>query len=215
VRTRAPAGRGHVPKGTPPLGTCPMNVPGCSRLSSIRGMPHDCRPRCLQRTRTTHRASRSPDAWHAPPPACCPCLHAPRGLSSPCVLSPDPVTTPGCPVLGECVRGGARPHCPVASRGAYPQDPLTAARRPRSARTRTAPCPAAAPGDLPLAPAHVPAASAHRPAQHPVDDAPTLEPASRHRRGRVGALRGRHTATTYQSSHRHVPRASHGTAGRA
>jgi hypothetical protein len=34
-------------------------------------------------------------------------------------------------------------------------------------------------------------------------------------RGRVGALRGRHTATTYQSSHRHVPRASHGTAGRA
>eukprot|EP00966_Prymnesium_polylepis_P315791 7296494-Prymnesium_polylepis.1 len=26
---------------------------------------------------------------------------------------------------------------------------------------------------------------------------PTLEPASRHRRGRVGALRGRRTATTY------------------
>eukprot|EP00966_Prymnesium_polylepis_P257314 5944169-Prymnesium_polylepis.1 len=34
-------------------------------------------------------------------------------------------------------------------------------------RTCTAPCPAAAPVDLPLAPAHVPAASAHRPAQHP------------------------------------------------
>ena len=95
----------------------------------------------------------------------------------------------------------ARPHCPVAPRGAYvPPRPshcrLTAARRPRSARTRTAPCPAAAPDDLPLAPAHVPAASAHRPAQHPADDASTLEPASRHRRGRVGALRGRHTATT-------------------
>eukprot|EP00966_Prymnesium_polylepis_P100973 2338220-Prymnesium_polylepis.1 len=29
------------------------------------------------------------------------------------------------------------------------------------------------------------------------------------------ALRGRPTATTYQSPHRHVPRASHGTAGRA
>ena len=65
----------------------------------------------------------------------------------------------------------ARPHCPVAPRGAYvPPRPshcrLTAARRPRSARTRTAPCPAAAPDDLPLAPAHVPAAPAHRPAQH-------------------------------------------------
>jgi hypothetical protein len=41
------------------------------------------------------------------------------------------------------------------------------------------------------------------------------EPGSRHRRGRIGALRGRHTATTYQSSRRHVPRARHGTAGRA
>ena len=28
------------------------------------------------------------------------------GLRPPCVLSPDPVTTPGCPVLGGCVRGG-------------------------------------------------------------------------------------------------------------
>eukprot|EP00966_Prymnesium_polylepis_P185869 4308609-Prymnesium_polylepis.1 len=53
--------------------------------------------------------------------------------------------------------------------------------------------------DLPLAPAHVPAAPAHRPTQHPADDASTLEPpASRHRRGRVGALYARtaHTATT-------------------
>ena len=199
MRTRAPAGRGHVLKGH----ATPRNVPGCSRLSSIRGMPHDCHPRCLQRTRTTHRVSPpppSPDAWHAPPPACCPCLHEPRGLSSPCVLSPDPVTTPGCPVLGECVRGGARPHCPVASRGAYPQDPLPAARRPRPARTRTAPRPAAAPDDRPLARAHVSAAPARWPAQHPVDDTPTLEPASRQAtqaRRRVGALRGRHRATTY------------------
>ena len=101
-------------------------------------MPHDCRPRCLQRTRTTHRVSPpppSPDAWHAPPPACCPCLHAPRGLSSPCVLSPDPVTTPGCPVLGECVRGGARPHCHRTPRGLHPPcvlspDPVTTPGRP-------------------------------------------------------------------------------------
>eukprot|EP00966_Prymnesium_polylepis_P156572 3617596-Prymnesium_polylepis.1 len=67
-------------------------------------MPHECRPRyCLQRTRTTHRVSpapSSPDAWHAPPPARCPCLRAPRGPSSPRVHSPDPVTTPGRPVLG-------------------------------------------------------------------------------------------------------------------
>ena len=89
--------------------------------------------------------------------------------STPCVLSPDPVTTPGRPVPGGCVRGGRQTALPRRAAGCvlYPQDPLTAARRPRSARTRTAPCPAAAPGDLPLAPAHVPAASAHWPAQHP------------------------------------------------
>eukprot|EP00966_Prymnesium_polylepis_P230131 5325002-Prymnesium_polylepis.1 len=52
------------------------------------------------------------------------------------------------------------------SRGAYPQDPLSAARRPRAARTRTTPRPAAAPDVLPLAPAHVPAAPVHWPAQH-------------------------------------------------
>eukprot|EP00966_Prymnesium_polylepis_P005757 131291-Prymnesium_polylepis.1 len=47
----------------------------------------------------------------------------------------------------------------------------------------------------------VPAAPTHRPAAaHPDDDPQTLEPASRHRRGRVGALRGRHRATTYLSS---------------
>ena len=37
-------------------------------------------------------------------------------------------------------------------------------------------------GSTELRPAHVPAAPAHWPVQHPVDDAPTLEPASRHRR---------------------------------
>eukprot|EP00966_Prymnesium_polylepis_P307976 7117398-Prymnesium_polylepis.1 len=60
-------------------------------------MPHECRPRCLQRTRITHRVSpppRSPDARHAPPPARCPHLSMQPGLSSPRVLSPDPVTTP-------------------------------------------------------------------------------------------------------------------------
>ena len=41
------------------------------------------------------------------------------GLSPPRVLSPDPVTTPGCPVLGECVRGGARLHCPRPPRGLH------------------------------------------------------------------------------------------------
>eukprot|EP00966_Prymnesium_polylepis_P108121 2503544-Prymnesium_polylepis.1 len=51
-------------------------------------------------------------------------------------------------------------------------------------RARTAPRPAAAPDDRPLAQAHVPVAPTHRPAQHPVVDTPTLEPASRHRRGR-------------------------------
>eukprot|EP00966_Prymnesium_polylepis_P128512 2972398-Prymnesium_polylepis.1 len=53
------------------------------------------------------------------------------------------------------------------------------------------------PSDHPLAPAHVPAAPAHRPAQHSDDDTQTLETGSRHWRGRVGALRGRHRATTY------------------
>eukprot|EP00966_Prymnesium_polylepis_P283802 6556163-Prymnesium_polylepis.1 len=38
------------------------------------------------------------------------------------------------------------------------------------------------------------------------NDTPTLEPSSRHRHGRVGALRGRHRATTYQTSQRHLPR---------
>eukprot|EP00966_Prymnesium_polylepis_P191203 4431730-Prymnesium_polylepis.1 len=68
-------------------------------------MSHDCHPRRLQRTSMTHRVSpppRSPDARHAPPPACCPYLCTTPGLSSPRVLSPDPETTPGCPVLGEC-----------------------------------------------------------------------------------------------------------------
>ena len=75
-------------------------------------MPHECRPRCPQCPRTPQ---------HAPPSPCTPLAHGtPRrplaartpacntqpGLRPPCVLSPDPVTTPGCPVLGGCVRGG-------------------------------------------------------------------------------------------------------------
>jgi hypothetical protein len=103
------------------------------------------------------------------------------------VLSPDPATTPGCPVPGGYVRRGARPHRPVAPRGAYPQEPLRAARRPRPAQARPAPRLAAAPDNRPLAPAHTPAAPAHRPAQHPDDDVQALEPASRQQaRRRVG-----------------------------
>eukprot|EP00966_Prymnesium_polylepis_P131285 3036228-Prymnesium_polylepis.1 len=65
-------------------------------------MPHDCRPR---RTSTTQRVPPPPcppGAWHDPPFARCPLLRMQPGLSPPRVLSPDPVTTPGCPVLGEC-----------------------------------------------------------------------------------------------------------------
>eukprot|EP00966_Prymnesium_polylepis_P275294 6360456-Prymnesium_polylepis.1 len=43
-----------------------------------------------------------PDLLPAPPPAR---LEAPIPV---CVLSPDPVTTPGCPIPGGRVRGGAR-----------------------------------------------------------------------------------------------------------
>jgi len=105
-------------------------------------MPHECRPRCPQCPRTPQ---------HAPPSPCTPLAHGtPRrplaartpacntqpGLRPPCVLSPDPVTTPGCPVLGECVRGGAcRPHCPRPPRGLHPPcvlspDPVTIPGRP-------------------------------------------------------------------------------------
>eukprot|EP00966_Prymnesium_polylepis_P083821 1941008-Prymnesium_polylepis.1 len=34
----------------------------------------------------------------------------------PCVFSLDPVTTRGVPSSGDACGGGARPHCPVASR---------------------------------------------------------------------------------------------------
>eukprot|EP00966_Prymnesium_polylepis_P286332 6614221-Prymnesium_polylepis.2 len=102
-----------------------------------------------------------------------------RGTAEPCSARVPPYGAPY----------GDTNSCPAAPRGAYPQDP-------RSARTRNAPCPAVAPDDIPPALAHVPAASAYQPARHPADDAPTLEPASRHTRGRVDALRGRHTATT-------------------
>eukprot|EP00966_Prymnesium_polylepis_P185135 4290988-Prymnesium_polylepis.1 len=82
-------------------------------------MPHECRPCRPQRTRMSHRvvpALHSPGARCTPPPARHLCPRPSRGLRSPCVLSSDPVTTPGCPVPGGCVRGGARPHRPVAPR---------------------------------------------------------------------------------------------------
>eukprot|EP00966_Prymnesium_polylepis_P290129 6702339-Prymnesium_polylepis.1 len=40
------------------------------------------------------------------------CPRPPRSFHSPCVLSPDPVTTPGRPVLGACVRGGRQTALP-------------------------------------------------------------------------------------------------------
>ena len=123
---------------------------------------------CSARTSTTHCAPpppSSPDAWHAPPLARCPHHRMPPGFGSPCVLSPDPVTTPGRPVPGGCVRGGRQTALPRRAAGCVPQHHLAVARRPRSARTRTAPCPATAQDDLPPAPAHVPAAPAHQPAR--------------------------------------------------
>eukprot|EP00966_Prymnesium_polylepis_P176515 4086088-Prymnesium_polylepis.1 len=47
----------------------------------------------------------------------------PRGLHSPCVLSPDPITTPGCPVLGGCVRGGRQTALPRRDAGCVPPRP--------------------------------------------------------------------------------------------
>eukprot|EP00966_Prymnesium_polylepis_P026705 616830-Prymnesium_polylepis.1 len=57
----------------------------------------------------------------------CPYLRMPRGLSSPRVLRPDPVTTPGCPVLGECVRGGRGGRTALALHSPYvlSPDPVT------------------------------------------------------------------------------------------
>ena len=57
---------------------------------------------------------------HHTPPYRCPHHRTPPGLGSPRMLSPDPVTTPGCPVLGGCVWGGARPHCPRTPCGLHP-----------------------------------------------------------------------------------------------
>ena len=219
-------------------------------------MPHECRPRCPQRPSTPQ---------HAPSPPCPPLAHgtphrllAARtpvcnmqpGLRPPCVLSPDPVTTPGCPVLGECVRGGdshygpcmhARqppPPCvlspdPVTTPGlpvpggcvrggrqteSRPRDdpgvPRPRGMRARGAPGRTAPSPARGdhgqhshpqrPALLPRRPRGTPwrTCRPHRPPSppstpHPVADVLTLELMPCLTRGRVGALRGRHTTTTY------------------
>eukprot|EP00966_Prymnesium_polylepis_P112357 2599221-Prymnesium_polylepis.1 len=66
------------------------------------------------------------------------------------MLSPDPVTTLGCLVLGGCVWGSARPHCPHTPCGLHPPCVLSpdcksrprddpGAPRPRGMRARGAP----------------------------------------------------------------------------
>eukprot|EP00966_Prymnesium_polylepis_P279986 6468855-Prymnesium_polylepis.1 len=57
------------------------------------------------------------------------------GLSPPRVLSPDPVTTPGYPVLGKCVRGGRQTPLPMHDLQPPPPcvlgpDPVTTPGRP-------------------------------------------------------------------------------------
>ena len=148
-----------------------------------------------------------------PPPALCALAHGTprRSPASSCVFSPDPVTTPGHPVPGGCVRGGRQ----TESR---PRDdpgvPRPRGMRARGAPGRTAPSPARGdhgqhshpqrPALLPRRPRGTPwrTCRPHRPPSpprtpHPVADVLTLELMPCLTRGRVGALRGRHTTTTY------------------
>ena len=217
-------------------------------------MPHDCRPRCPQRTRTPQKVpppTSPPGAWHAPPPARrphsrvqhaawpppAPCAQSrprddpgvprSRGMRAggrptslpvhalqpppPCVLSPDPVTTPGLPVPGGCVRGGRQTESRPRD---DPRAPRPRGMRARGAPDRTAPSPPRGDHDQhshttrPALPPRRPPRSPWRTCRphrllsppstpHPVDDAPTLELMPCLTRGRAGALRGRHTATTY------------------
>ena len=118
---------------------------------------------------------------------------------------------PGLPVPGGCVRGGRQ----TESR---PRDdpgvPRPRGMRARGAPGRTAPSPARGdhgqhshpqrPALLPRRPRGTPwrTCRPHRPPSpprtpHPVADVLTLELMTCLTRGRVGALRGRHTTTTY------------------
>ena len=111
-------------------------------------MPHECRPRCPQCPRAPQHAPPStPPPWRKacptaarPPPALCALAHGTprRSPASSCVFSPDPVTTPGHPVPGGCVRGGRQ----TKSR---PRDdpgvPRPRGMRARGAPGRTAPTP--------------------------------------------------------------------------
>ena len=72
--------------------------------------------RSARARRSMPRRPRAPPLAHGTPhrllAARTPVCSMQPGLRPPCVLSPDPVTAPGCPVLGECVRGGARHYGP-------------------------------------------------------------------------------------------------------
>eukprot|EP00966_Prymnesium_polylepis_P084503 1956461-Prymnesium_polylepis.1 len=96
-------------------------------------MPHECRPRLPQRTRTSHRVTpprHSPDARCTPPPARRPRPRPPRSPRSPCVLSPDPAMTPGCPVPGAGAACGGAP--------GRTAPPCRGMRGPRASSQRTA-----------------------------------------------------------------------------
>ena len=153
-------------------------------------MPHECRPRCPQCPRAPQHAPPStPPPWRKacptaarPPPALCALAHGTprRSPASSCVFSPDPVTTPGHPVPGGCVRGGRQ----TKSR---PRDdpgvPRPRGMRARGAPGRTAPTPTR--GDhvstrtTPWPPWH---ALAHVPAASPPPPQPASHPAPRRRR---------------------------------
>ena len=121
-----------------------------------------------------------------------------------CASSPDPVTTPGRPVPGGCVRGGRQTESrPRDDPGA----PRPRGMRARGAPDRTAPSPARGDHDQhshttrPALPPRRPPRSPWRTCRphrlfstpstpHPVDDAPTLELMPCFPRWRVGALHG-------------------------
>ena len=76
----------------------PMDATG---LNANPTSPHHCAP-----------------STSAPSTARTPVYSMQPGLRPPCVLSPDPVTTPGRPVPGGCVRGGRQTALPRRRRAA-------------------------------------------------------------------------------------------------
>eukprot|EP00966_Prymnesium_polylepis_P003499 80391-Prymnesium_polylepis.1 len=85
-------------------------------------MPHECSPRSLQRTCTTHRVippPHSPGARYTPAASPVPAPSpAPRPPLPVCAQSRprDDPGVRGCPVPGGCVRGGTGPHRLAAQR---------------------------------------------------------------------------------------------------